>query len=126
MILDTCALLWIAGGEHSRMSKKTLDEIEKAPAVNIVSVTGFEIGLKYRAGKLNLPTTPDEWINLAIEFHQLEVIPLDMEMCLLSSRLPPIHKDPCDRFIIAAAQLCGMPVVTTDRRFAEYGIEVLT
>lgn len=126
MILDTCALLWIAGGEHSRISKKTLDKIEKAPAVNIVSVIGFEIGLKYRAGKLNLPTTPDEWINLAIEFHQLEVIQLDLEMCLLSSRLPPIHKDPCDRFIIAAAQLFGMPVVTTDRRFAEYGIEVLT
>jgi len=48
MILDTCALLWIAGGEHSRMSKKTLDEIEKVPAVNIVSVTGFEIGLRGR------------------------------------------------------------------------------
>lgn len=126
MILDTCALLWIAGGEHNRISKKTLDKIEKAPAVNIVSVIGFEIGLKYRAGKLNLPTTPDEWINLAIEFHQLEVIQLDLEMCVLSSRLPPIHKDPCDRFIIAAAQLFGMPVVTTDRRFAEYGIEVLT
>jgi len=56
----------------------------------------------------------------------LEVIQLDLEMCLLSSRLPPIHKDPCDRFIIAAAQLRGMAVVTTDRRFADYGIKVLT
>jgi len=63
-------------------------------------------------------------MKLAVEFHQLEVIQLNMEMCLLSSNLPPIHKDPCDRFIIAAAILRDMPVVTTDRRFAEYGIKV--
>ena len=46
-------------------------------------------------------------------------------MCLLSSKLPPLHKDPCDRFIISAAKLRGMPVVTADRRFAEYGVKIL-
>ena len=125
MILDTCALLWLAGGERNRISEEALGKIEQAPVVNIVSITGFEIGLKYRVGKLQLATTPSEWINLAIEFHQLEVIQLDLEMCLRASELPPIHKDPCDRFIIAAAILRGMPVVTTDRRFAEYGVKVL-
>ena len=60
------------------------------------------------------------------QFHQLEVIPLDLEMCLHASALPPIHKDPCDRFIIAAAILRGMPVVTADRRFTEYGVNVLS
>ena len=79
MILDTCALLWLAGGEHSRISKETLDKIEQSPVVGIVSISGFEIGLKYQAGKLNLATTPEKWINLAVEFHKLEVIPLDME-----------------------------------------------
>jgi PIN domain nuclease of toxin-antitoxin system len=125
MILDTCALLWLAGGEHNRISKETLDKIEQSPVVSIVSITGFEIGLKFQVGKLNLATTPDKWIKLAVDFHQLETIPLDLEMCLMASQLPPIHKDPCDRFIIAAAKLRSMPVVTTDRRFAEYGIKVL-
>jgi PIN domain nuclease of toxin-antitoxin system len=126
MILDTCALLWLASGDRSRISKKTLGKIEHAPVVSIVAITGFEIGLKHHAGKLNLATPPDAWINLAVEFHRLEVIPLDLDMCLLSSKLPPIHKDPCDRFIIAAAKLRGMPVVTADKRFAEYDIKVLS
>jgi len=125
MILDTCALLWLAGGKRDRISKKTWDKIEQSLVVSIVSITAFEIGLKYGSGKLNLAITPDEWIKLAVEFHRLEVISLDLEACLLSSELPPIHKDPCDRFIIAAATLRGMPVVTTDRRFAEYGVKVL-
>ncbi len=125
MILDTCALLWLAGGKRKRLSKKAWDKVEQSPVVSIVSITGFEIGLKYRLGKLNLATTPDQWIKLAVAFHQLEVIRLDLETCLLSSELPPIHKDPCDRFIIAAATIRGMPVVTTDRRFAEYGVKVL-
>ncbi|WP_321413298.1 type II toxin-antitoxin system VapC family toxin [uncultured Desulfobacter sp.] len=124
MILDTCALLWLAGNDRDRISKKTWDKMDQSPVAGIISITGFEIGLKYQANKLKLPTTPDQWVKLAVEFHQLEVIPLNMEMCLLSSKLPPIHKDPCDRFIIAAAILRGMPVVTTDRRFAEYGITV--
>jgi PIN domain nuclease of toxin-antitoxin system len=124
MILDTCALLWLVGGIRDRISEKALDKIERTPVAYIVSITGFEIGIKYRSGKLHLPMKPGEWLSLAIEFHQLEVIELDVEICLLASQLPPIHKDPCDRFIIAAAQLRGMPVVTTDRRFTEYGIKV--
>ena len=125
MILDTCALLWLAGGERKRFSEKTWDKIEQSPAVHIVSITGFEIGIKCQSGKLNLPTHPKEWIDLAIEFHHLQVIQLDLEICLLATELPPIHKDPCDRFIIAAARLRNMPVVTSDRRFADYGISVL-
>ena len=36
-----------------------------------------------------------------------------------------VHDDPCDRFIIATAKLNNLTVVTTDERFAEYGVEVL-
>lgn len=125
MILDTCALLWLVGAKRERISKAAWDKIEQSPVVSIVSITGFEIGLKCHAGKLELATTPDKWINMAVSFHQLEVIELDLEICMVASRLPPIHKDPCDRFIIAAAISRGMPVVTADRRFAEYGVKVI-
>lgn len=40
--------------------------------------------------------------------------------------LPETHRDPADRFIIASALLDGLSVVTTDRRFREYGVNVIS
>jgi PIN domain nuclease of toxin-antitoxin system len=39
--------------------------------------------------------------------------------------LPPVHKDPCDRFIISTALIRNLPVVTADGRFSDYGVEVI-
>ncbi len=54
----------------------------------------------------------------------LAVQPLDWDVCIAATELPPLHKDPCDRFIIATAKMRHMPVVTSDPSFAAYGIEV--
>jgi PIN domain nuclease of toxin-antitoxin system len=126
MILDTCALLWLAGGDHGRISEKTLNLINKAPGVSIVAITGFEIGIKYRAGKLILPVEPQEWIDSILEFHKIGIISLDLGICTRAAGLPPIHKDPCDRLIISAALMNNLPVVTSDKRFVEYGVNVLS
>lgn len=125
MILDTCALLWLAH-DQSRLSQNTLLQISRAPVVSILSVTGFEIGLKHMTGKLHLPVSPGEWIDAIVCHHQIDIISIDMETCIRSTQLPPIHKDPCDRFIIAAALVRGVPVVTSDVRFAKYGVTVLS
>jgi len=58
--------------------------------------------------------------------HTLEVLALDLDVCLRSTALPAIHADPCDRMIIAAAQVHHLPVVTTDPLFVRYGIGVIT
>jgi len=39
--------------------------------------------------------------------------------------LPPVHADLCDRFIIATALIHKLPVVTSDERFAGYGVETI-
>lgn len=124
MLLDTCALLWLAH-DQSRMSEETLERIDEAPVVCIAAVSGFEIGLKHRAGKLHLPSPPRQWLKEILAHHRIDVLGLDLEICIKATELPPIHKDPCDRFIIAAALTRKYPVVTADRRFIEYGVKVL-
>ena len=39
--------------------------------------------------------------------------------------LPPLHKDPFDRMLIAQARADGIAIVTADPAFAPYGTEVI-
>jgi len=125
MILDTCALLWLASG-HKKLSRATLKQINFAPAVFVSAISGFEIAIKVAKGKLKLPHPPQEWFEKGVDHHGLAVLPLDLEVCIAAAQLPPIHDDPCDRFIIAAAKTGDFVVVTADERFQQYGIAVLS
>ncbi len=102
-----------------------LKQINAEPVIYIASITGFEIGTKYKSGKLKLPAPPKAWFETVLEHHDISVIEIDLEISIRATELPPIHKDPCDRFIIATTQLKCLPVVTADEHFSAYGVEVL-
>jgi PIN domain nuclease of toxin-antitoxin system len=124
VMLDTCALLWLAEG-GGELSEAALQGIEAAPVVYVSAISGFEIGIKVQKGKLELPARPADWFAAVLEHHDIEVLPLVLEVCIRAAELPAIHADPCDRMIIAAAQMHHVPVVTTDSLFSRYGIEVI-
>ena len=125
IILDTCALLWLSSNREL-LSSRTLDIIDKTPIVYVSAITGFEIGIKYRAGKLELPCTPNEWFEKIIEHHDLSVIKVDININIKATELPLIHRDPCDRFLIATALIHDLTVVTADKRFEQYGIKTIS
>jgi PIN domain nuclease of toxin-antitoxin system len=125
VILDTCALLWLAQGGGA-LSAAALQRIDAAPVVYVSAISGFEIGIKVQKGKLHLPVPPADWFTAVLSHHHLDILVLNLDVCLRSTMLPPLHADPCDRMIIAAAQIYHLPVVTTDPRFAQYGIEVIS
>ncbi len=124
IILDTCAVLWLAEGS-ARLSSETVAIIDREAVVAVSSISAFEIALKYRNGKLSLPMPPEEWWARFISHHRVDVIDLSPELVMGATRLPPIHKDPVDRFIIATALAHNSHLVSADRRFKEYGIRVL-
>lgn len=125
MLLDTCALLWLAEG-GGKLSRMALEEIERTSSVYVSAISAFEIALKYRKGKLELPAKPQEWFEIAVEHHELSVLALDVAICVASTELPPFHNDPCDRFIIATAKLYDLAIVTTDRKFKAYGPHLIS
>ena len=125
MILDTCALLWLASGDK-KLSRAALKEINEASAVYVSAISGFEIATKAARGKLKLPGGPREWFEKIVEHHGLAILPLELNDCIAAAELPPIHNDPCDRFIIAAAKLRDLTVVTADEQFRKYGVTVIS
>lgn len=125
MLLDTCTLLWLAGDPAS-LSAPARAAIADAPGLLCVSaISALEIGVKVRKGKLELPLPPEEWWALALRTHDLTEVEVDGDPGVASAALPPLHRDPADRIIVATALAMGLPVLTPDRHIAAYpGVEV--
>ncbi|MBN2533899.1 MAG: type II toxin-antitoxin system VapC family toxin [Spirochaetales bacterium] len=124
ILLDTCTLLWLAY-KQEMLSEIALKIINDTALVCISAISGFEIGIKYKSRKLQLPIPPDEWLISTLNHHNIHTLALDIHIAVKATELPLIHKDPCDRFIIATAIINSIPVITKDERFAEYGIKVI-
>ena len=120
ILLDTCTLLWLAS-DQKKMSPKAKKEIEKnAQSLFVSAITAFEIAIKCRNGKLELPLPPLDWFTEAVDFHGIREIPVTSSIAVSSVQLPPLHSDPCDRIIIATSQLNAMKIVTCDKLISQY------
>lgn len=124
ILLDTCGLLWLAEGSD-RISAETRAVIDEESIVSVSAISALEIALKVQSGKLDLPIPVAEWWDRVIAHHRLGVVETDPAILIRSTELPPLHKDPADRIIIATALQTHARVITSDRRFNDYGVETM-
>ena len=114
VLLDTCALLWLVG-DPARLSARARSALERTETEAYVSaISGFEISVKHRKGKLELPLPPREWLAQAFAAYSLRELPITLEIAALAPDVAVPHADPCDRMIVATAKLHGIPVMTSD------------
>ncbi|CAK8716839.1 PIN domain nuclease, a component of toxin-antitoxin system (PIN domain) [Candidatus Electrothrix gigas] len=126
LLLDTCALLMLAGRREDIPDKVIKKLTAQADELFISTISSFEIVLKNRLGKLVLPMTAEEWYRKAVEGYAIEEIPVSSAVAMKSASLPFVHKDPCDRIIIATALEHRMPIITADQIIPQYtGIKVI-
>jgi len=124
LILDTCALLWLASGNPA-LSNSAKHSIERASIVYVSAISAWEISLKVSQGGITLPIEPLEWFKKVVDKHNLVIAPLSIEILVGANELPWHHRDPADRFIIATAKRDDITVVTADNRFIDYGVAVI-
>lgn len=126
ILLDTCALFWLES-DPGRLSPRTLEAFRQPSILLFASaISAFELGLKVRDGQLRLPLPPGEWVREVCARRGIRLLPLDALAAGRATELPPLHRDPCDRFLIATALLAGLTLVTPDERIAQYpGLQVL-
>lgn len=123
MLLDTCALLWLAAGDD-RLSRTVVEKIDTSISVAVSAISAFEVGVKTVKRKLSLPLPAPEWWRRIIEHHHLSVLKVSDEIFLKAALLPQIHSDPADRIILATALIHDLTVVTADPVFERYGVKV--
>ncbi|HRK68215.1 MAG TPA: type II toxin-antitoxin system VapC family toxin [Hyphomonas sp.] len=113
VVLDTSALIYwtLVPGT---LSEHATTAIAAAEAVVISSISIWEIGLKVKRGKLELPLTPAEFVVKLEATDRVRIEPVTSAIWLRSVDLEWEHKDPADRTIVATASLLHCPLVTAD------------
>ena len=124
LLLDTCALLWLAS-DNRALSEKARFMIENAQVLYVSPVTAWEIAVKASKDKIQLPLSPREWFDAVVKLYDITVLKLTADDMLQATELPWLHKDPADRFIIASALKNGFTVVTSDGNFGKYGVKTI-
>lgn len=126
MLLDTCALLWLASTPTELPGYVRRVIACNAGNLFISAITAFEIGIKHHRGALQLPLAPADWIAQVLDNHGVQSIAVDWHVAERSTALPPLHKDPADRIIIATSLATGAPIITPDRAIKQYpGVSVV-
>ncbi len=117
VLLDTCALLGLAGGD---LPDRAAGALRKAPEAYVSVVSPWEVAIKAAGGKLRLTEPPGRWFRGLVERYDLREVPLDAGVACAAAALPFVHRDPFDRVIVALAQLHGFTVLTSDENIRRY------
>lgn len=125
LLLDTCALLWLASGSR-HLSKDARRRIDAASSVFVSPISAWEISLKVEKDELELPLEPEDWFDQAIEAHDLILSELSPEVLMFANRLPWHHRDPADRFILSTAKMMRLTIVTGGKKFEAYDVPLIS
>lgn len=120
LLLDTHTFIWLAS-DRSKIPEKVLGLIKaESDGLFISSITATEIGLLSNAKRINTFGSCENFLFKNLQRLGIHEVPVDIEIALASTMLPPLHRDPFDRIIIATAMAHGMTILTKDRIIPTY------
>lgn len=121
LLIDSHAFLWW-GDASSALGSAARDAIADPANEALISVAAlWELTIKASSGKLTLPAD----LETMAATQGFSVLPINFMHLRRLGLLPRVHRDPFDRMMIAQALAEGMPIVTADRAFASYGVDIV-
>jgi PIN domain nuclease of toxin-antitoxin system len=126
LLLDTCAVIWLAEGEKlARSAADLLKAADDAGEVTYISpISAWEVGQLASRGRIQLLITPQRWFARLFEARGVRLAEMSSDLLIASSFLPgKPPRDPADRIIAATARDLGATLITRDRALLGYGTQ---
>ena len=119
-LLDTHVAIWVVA-EPEKLSP-TVRRISYDPTANLLlSVASvWELVIKSMLGKLDLDDSIPSLINELLKRGNVTVIPVSLQHALRVQALPPQHKDPFDRMLVAQSLYEDVILLTADPIVRQY------
>jgi PIN domain nuclease of toxin-antitoxin system len=122
ILLDTHTLFWSVE-QPGKVSVAAMSALQDPANDRLLSAaTVWELAIKVGLGKIKLSMPYRQWMEKAIIDLVLDIVPVTVDYADRVVVLPPHHKDPFDRLIIAQALVDAVPVAGSDAIFDSYGV----
>ena len=125
ILLDTHIFIWWDNDpdQLSAQAKVLCQDPANTLVLSVVSV--WEMQIKQQLGKLTLRLPLSELIEDQQKTNGVEILPISLAHVLALEALPPHHKDPFDRLLIAQANAAGIGLLSVDPVFRQYTVKLL-
>lgn len=125
LLLDTHLLLW-AAGEPKRLSRQTRTLLDDADNQLLFSAASlWEVAIKRRLGREDFKVDT-RLLRRGLLDNGYSELPIRSDHVVATESLPPIHKDPFDRILVAQATVEGVTLLTSDARMSQYAGSIRT
>jgi PIN domain nuclease of toxin-antitoxin system len=123
IILDTHIWIWWVHDDPQLPEQyKAYIQANEVEDLGISAISCWEIAKLVEYGRITLPHPVDIWLDKALNYPGVQLLPLTPAIAVESTQLPPpFHKDPADQIIVATARIYQCPIVSLDRKIREYG-----
>lgn len=123
-ILDTAPLIYLMSEEDSVPAPVRRELADPKSEVFYSQISIWEIQIKYQLGMLPMSDEPATVLPRELARYGLTQLDLTDSAIYGLSRLPPVHKDPFDRILVVQAKLTGSTLVSPDKIFSKYPVNV--
>ena len=124
ILLDSHIFLWAITGD-ARLSKRHRDLFLEEGNDLLLSVASlWEILIKTGLGRLPLPQPAAAYLAKQMEQNRIAMLGIRAAHLEALETLPPLHRDPFDRMLVAQALSERMPMLSVDKGIKKYGVKV--
>jgi Uncharacterized protein conserved in bacteria len=121
IILDTHIWIWWVD-DHPKLSPQNRNIIlaHQTSGLGISIISCWEIAKLVEKNRLTFESSIEEWLELALKYPGIQLLPLNLPIILESTRLSGFHADPADQIIVATAKINGLSLITQDEKILTY------
>ncbi len=125
ILLDTHIFLWAISDDARLSTAHRALYLDEANDLYLSVASIWEMLIKFGLGKLPLPAPATGYIVKQLERNRVSTLAIRVAHLAELEALPPLHRDPFDRMMVAQARVEGMPILSADSGIRKYGVAVL-